>query len=499
VTKQYTNEQIIQKATNSPTKTVSFDGGIYSVGSDVVNGQVSDVVIKGRTYTQIFEIDQNNFGNSFNVYGTTTANFDKIIFNNAGWSNRIGIKNFSPIQENVKYGMLLKKDEGSIDLFLNGLSPNNAYVGRAVTGQYVKVIIDDISADWNGHIYGGTAASKRYPFEIYDFRLIPLISTEMENDFNTLTAEELFNKYTYVYGTKSTNSVRIRSVNEDETKESIVYVNLPQGEELRSLPNGVKDEVNVTTGVKTQRVQNKVLQAKDIFNMVAEANFDRIFINTPADCIPTSYKSDGRVQLIGYTEYTGAPELYNDVININKFMFSSYLSPTRIALFVAKGTYADLAAAKDALTGTTLIYQLAEPVVTKLPAQAPLQVFENGTVYVEPMGDPSETTLPSVELTVPIAGGNKVGIATHNYAGAAADWTLTNSESKCFMLAVSNAGGAANIIAPNRPGTMYAISNASGYAITIKKSGGNGVAVTNAKTVLVIHNGTDYTALTAEL
>ena len=126
-------------------------------------------------------------------------------------------------------------------------------------------------------------------------------------------------------------------------------------------------------------------------------------------------------------------------------------------------------------------------------------MFENVTVYVEPIGDPSETTLPSVELTVPIAGGNKVGIATHNYAGAAADWTLTNSESKCFMLAVSNAGGAANIIAPNRPGTMYAISNASGYAITIKKSGGNGVAVTNAKTVLVIHNGTDYTALTAEL
>ena len=102
-------------------------------------------------------------------------------------------------------------------------------------------------------------------------------------------------------------------------------------------------------------------------------------------------------------------------------------------------------------------------------------------------------------MTIPTGTSNKFGVASHDYDGAAADWTLTNSESKCFMLAVSNAGGAANIIAPNRPGTMYAISNASGYAITIKKSGGNGVAVTNAKTVLVIHNGTDYTALTAEL
>jgi hypothetical protein len=118
---------------------------------------------------------------------------------------------------------------------------------------------------------------------------------------------------------------------------------------------------------------------------------------------------------------------------------------------------------------------------------------------VEPMGDPAESTVPSVEMTIPTGTSNKFGVATHDYGGAAADWVLTNSESKCFLLAVSNAGGAANIIAPDAPGVMYAISNASGYAITIKKSGGNGVAVTNAKTVLVIHNGTDYSALTAEL
>ena len=47
VTKQYTNEQIIQKATNSPTKTVSFDGGIYSVGNDVVNGQLATLFFMG--------------------------------------------------------------------------------------------------------------------------------------------------------------------------------------------------------------------------------------------------------------------------------------------------------------------------------------------------------------------------------------------------------------------------------------------------------------------
>ena len=37
---------------NRPTKTVSFDGGIYSVGNDVVDGQIS-VALKGNTYTNL--------------------------------------------------------------------------------------------------------------------------------------------------------------------------------------------------------------------------------------------------------------------------------------------------------------------------------------------------------------------------------------------------------------------------------------------------------------
>ncbi|MCK9328753.1 MAG: hypothetical protein M0Q94_02635, partial [Candidatus Cloacimonetes bacterium] len=46
--RNYTNEKLNSLPSNRPTKTVSFDGGIYSVGNDVVNGQVSDCVIKGR-------------------------------------------------------------------------------------------------------------------------------------------------------------------------------------------------------------------------------------------------------------------------------------------------------------------------------------------------------------------------------------------------------------------------------------------------------------------
>jgi hypothetical protein len=47
IVKNYTNEKLNSLPSNAPTKTVNFDGGIYSVGNDVVNGQVSDVVVKG--------------------------------------------------------------------------------------------------------------------------------------------------------------------------------------------------------------------------------------------------------------------------------------------------------------------------------------------------------------------------------------------------------------------------------------------------------------------
>lgn len=50
--KNYTNEQVVQKATNSPVEEISFDGGIYSVGNNVVNGQVS-VTLKGLTATNL--------------------------------------------------------------------------------------------------------------------------------------------------------------------------------------------------------------------------------------------------------------------------------------------------------------------------------------------------------------------------------------------------------------------------------------------------------------
>ena len=221
----------------------------------------------------------------------------------------------------------------------------------------------------------------------------------------------------YIRSTLLKTKVVITQIEEGSTrtdyepyKESIVNVNLP--EPLRSLPNGVKDEVNVTTGVKTRK-KKYVLHNDDKRSGI---NNDIITTSTPLQSdiltgVPENSIS-GTVMVPNIALYGN-----RDNLKLENFRISGGLR-----FLVSKETYANLyanlAEAQTALAGTTLIYQLATPIVTKLPAQAPLQVYENGTVYVEPLGDPSETTLPTVELTVPIASGNKVGIATHDYAGA---------------------------------------------------------------------------------
>lgn len=74
---------------------------------------------------------------------------------------------------------------------------------------------------------------------------------------------------------------------------------------------------------------------------------------------------------------------------------------------------------------------------------------------------------------------------SHNYGGAAADWTLTTTESYSGNLNVSNASGAVNaIITTPVPGKTYMIYNGSGYALTFKVNGQTGGTIANGKRAL---------------
>jgi len=66
------------------------------------------------------------------------------------------------------------------------------------------------------------------------------------------------------YGTKSTvSAMRLKSVSEDESEVSTAYVVAKdeQGKiaELRSLPNGVKDEVRLSDGKMVKRVSDEIM------------------------------------------------------------------------------------------------------------------------------------------------------------------------------------------------------------------------------------------------
>jgi hypothetical protein len=511
--KKHTNEQVIQKATNSPTETISFDCGAYSLPSTVVNGQVSDCRILGRTYTNLikngsFENGSNNWNNISGMISIdTTKSYtglksvkQDLIDSAVGPSQNINlIDGHKYYFSSMIYISSFTSGNPRMRLANQSI---NIYASTSILNQWQRLSV----------VIENTVSSEILSFSIpnngtFTAFIDAVIGINLTQTFGAgkePTKEQCDQIFTNWFdGTKSTNSVRLRSVNSDETKESIAYVNLPPGEVLRSLPNGTKDEFNASTGVKTQRVKKYVLQASDIAINTSLSNLDVIGISASnvTDWVYSGIISSNRQ--VGSTVYgnfvdtmtTDYDKTKNIGKNLMRFLGTNYI----LGLGVDKNKYISLAEAQADLAGTTLIYQLAKPIVTDIPKQK-LEVFENGTVYVEPMGDPAESTVPSVEMTIPTGTSNKFGVATHDYGGAAADWVLTNSESKCFLLAVSNADGAANIIAPDAPGVMYAISNASGHTITIKISGGaGGAGVADSKTVLVIHNGTDYTALTAEL
>ena len=109
-------------------------------------------------------------------------------------------------------------------------------------------------------------------------------------------------------------------------------------------------------------------------------------------------------------------------------------------------------------------------------------------------------TMTNKTLTAPIITSPAItyGQASHDYATAHADWTLSAAEIKANTLVATSADAAANIIAPATVGKRFTIVNTSGQALTIKKTGGTGVTIASAKTAIVEYVGSDYIRITAD-
>ena len=108
--------------------------------------------------------------------------------------------------------------------------------------------------------------------------------------------------------------------------------------------------------------------------------------------------------------------------------------------------------------------------------------------------------LTNKTLTAPVETNPKATftVGTHDYAAGVVDWTLSAAELLKTVHKPTNASGGVNAIIPATAGIPYVFINATGQALTVKTAAGSGVAITSAKTAIVMADGTNVIALATE-
>jgi hypothetical protein len=193
-------------------------------------------------------------------------------------------------------------------------------------------------------------------------------------------------------GTKSTLcAFRIRTKDDADNVISEAYViakDPTTGEilEARSVPNGTKDEFNVVEGKHTRKISDIVSISDTMYASLDTTLFTNVDIvktvafsdayagTTGKDSVTRLYDKNG----VELTEV--AQTDIDNTASIGKYYWHT---DKTLWIIVAKGAYADIAAARTALGTMTLIYQLAEPVEIPVQVSGTLLSYPSGTVYVE--------------------------------------------------------------------------------------------------------------------
>ena len=162
--------------------------------------------------------------------------------------------------------------------------------------------------------------------------------------------------------------------------------------EIYSVPNGTTDSFDDETLEFTNRVKKYVLTEGDIEVLYTNSvDVDIIFMkNESIEGIYNFGISDRNATKLMTDKSTPLNNLNPEDINS---IWSHYINATSWGIIVPKGNYADLAAAKTALAGTVIYYQLANPLTINPPytgysdsvtATIPaLRSNADGTVYDE--------------------------------------------------------------------------------------------------------------------
>jgi len=374
---------------NQEPKQTATGYGIVSLPKNAANGQVS-AVVKGMTLKNELNYNRDTWAEWELLQGSTIESNNLKIAK----FNSITVRLNANFKTNTKYGFIFYKvNSGTSRLSLSSSSAFNTnlwFTSNLTGSQYVKAIETTKSEITLNRVAFFTSETSEESMIIKDIRCFELpTGSEIENDFETLTADQLAQKYPYINGdgTKSTfGAIRLKSVNEDETKESTLYI-LGRDEEgnileLRSLPKGTKDEFNITEGKATIRTEEVVFNGSE--NWVYTA----------------TYSGENT---IGF--YLGIPDMKTSLgrnLICDKFIPSSTITEDieqiyggiggpQGAAFIriarSKLTTQDVAGFKAWLQANpvTLIYQLAEPIIIPVQVSGNLVTYPSGTIYIEPV------------------------------------------------------------------------------------------------------------------
>lgn len=161
-------------------------------------------------------------------------------------------------------------------------------------------------------------------------------------------------------------------------KESTQY--LTNVGELRSLPNGTRDEVRMSEGKMIKRISDDyILKSSDILEIRTElSNIDYAAIKLNSDI--SSLPIGDVVYIPSMSRGWISTNTMDNVENIGKWGAISTAS-RMMGVALSKGT--TLVQARQQFSGLTLIYRLANDVVTPIQTSGNLISYPSGTIYVE--------------------------------------------------------------------------------------------------------------------
>lgn len=163
------------------------------------------------------------------------------------------------------------------------------------------------------------------------------------------------------------------------------YYQTPDGQSLRSLPNGTKDEIRTTDNghEKVQRVNQRILQSSDVTSVFTGfSEIDYIIVNKPMDSLMYNSQATslfGSNALEGYSELTSGSA--NTIDGIGKCRFT--LNQTTFGVGITKGSMT-LDQARTALTGLRLTYQLAQSQTIPVEVDGKVWCYPGGQVEFTP-------------------------------------------------------------------------------------------------------------------